>query len=259
MMDQQPIADGEPQAVASAEPGGNASDNEVQPSAGNPYLRVFGPDIAAFECELSRNTTSIGRLDNAHVTLPNRGVSRIHATIARDEGQFVLTDNNSTSGTSVNGRPVERHVLQHGDSIRIGTYMLQFQTRRTDSSAEEAAARARLLLRSEFSVLPSTVRLRYRTLTVEPSGLFESGDTLKMGRGGLLIPTSTPPEEDDCLELHLLTGERAGRQFIGSIMGVIPSGGEDWMCVKLHSLPKEKHEAFVAGAEVGPWIDIEPS
>jgi hypothetical protein len=51
-------------------------------------------------------------------------------------------------------------------------------------------------------------------------------------------------------------GQRAKRQFLGEIMGVIKKDETHWMCVKLHTISKATHEVFVAGAKPGGWIDV---
>ncbi|MGB2985573.1 MAG: FHA domain-containing protein, partial [Phycisphaerae bacterium] len=192
MTDQNPTATGERQATASAEPRSQMSGRNSESPIRNPYLKVFGADIGAFEFELREGTITIGRSQDADVRLPNRSVSRAHARITRSEGQFALEDANSTSGTSVNGERIESHILKHGDTIKIATYTLQFFTHHALSVAEEAAARAKLLLRGEYSTVPSNTRVRFRTLDLGSPSVFESGETLMIGQGGLLIHTPTP-------------------------------------------------------------------
>lgn len=221
-----------------------------------PYLKLFGVDIGVSEFELHKRTITIGRSMNNDLRLPNRSVSRGHATISHQGDEYTLVDANSTSGTTVNGEAVESRVLQHGDTIGIAMYMLQFCTHREQQGAQEAAAQAKLLLRAEYCSLPSTMGARYRVLEFGSTSAFESGNTLKIGQGGLLIATSEPPADGACLELELSMGGRTTRQFLGEIMGIINKGGTDWMCVKLHTISKRSHEVVVAGAKPGPWIDV---
>ncbi len=52
-----------------------------------------------------------------------KGVSRIHAVIARSEGTLTLMDMGSVNGTHLNGQrllPDEPRVLRDGDEIRLG-------------------------------------------------------------------------------------------------------------------------------------------
>lgn len=71
---------------------------------------------------------SIGRgLDNDVVFNNDVRVSRHHARIEFKYGQFVLSDQNSTNGTTVNGRPVSQIVLSPSDRISLGGLELMFQ------------------------------------------------------------------------------------------------------------------------------------
>ncbi|UCE59901.1 MAG: FHA domain-containing protein [Phycisphaerales bacterium] len=245
------------QADATNETTTVAQDTSAPPRA--PYLDVFGADIGIFEVPLRQQAVTIGRSPDADITLPNRSVSRVHARIAWRDGEYTVEDAESTSGTTVNEKRIDTHTLGHGDTIQIAMYTLQFRTHHTPAGAEEAAAQAKKLLRGDYCTLPSTMRLRFRALKLRQSSVFESGDTLQVGQGGLLIPTATPPIDGSCLELELSITKRMIRKLLGELMGVVEEDGTQWMCVKLHTMPKKQLEAFAADAEAGQWIDVTPS
>jgi hypothetical protein len=225
--------------------------------ADRPHLQGFGPGTGPFEVDLPpTGSVTLGRSPHADVHLPHHSVSRIHATITRHDDQYVLEDANSSFGTTVNGAKVETHTLRHGDSIQITLYVLQFRTHSALPGAAAAAAQAKWLLRSEFCQLPSTMRLRHRTLQVAPQEVFRPGDTLRIGRGGLLIPTFAPPPDGISLELRLFWPNNQNKRYLGEIVGVIKGEANDWLCVKLHSVPKETHRVVVAAAQHGEWIDV---
>ncbi len=223
-----------------------------------PYLQIFGPDTGVFEFYLPYGSITMGRSDHADIWLPHHTVSRVHATIALDDGEYVLEDANSNFGTLVNGDRVDTHVLQHGDSIQISLYVLQFRTHPALPGASEAAAQAKLHLRSKFCMLPSTMRLKFRAIEVTPGEVFRPGDTLTIGHGGLLIPTTFSPGEGEnvCLELNLSWPTRQSKRYLGEIMGVIPRDGINWLCVKLHSVPREVHDVVVSAAAPGQWTEV---
>lgn len=231
---------------------GDAEDDQ---SVQRPYLQVFGPDTGVFEFYLPFGSVTIGRSDHADIWLPHHTVSRVHATVSLDRGEYILEDANSNYGTIVNNKRVDNHILRHGDSIQISMYVLQFRAHQALPGAAMAAARAKLLLRSKFCLLPSAMRLKIRTLNVAPADIFKPGDTLKIGHGGLLIPADEPPPDDICLELHMIWPNDKSRRYLGEILGVIPHQMH-WMCVKLHSVAKELHEAVVDTATPGPWSDV---
>jgi len=53
-----------------------------------------------------------------------------------------LEDLGSTNGTTVNGQPIKKHLLQHADTVEIGKYRIRFLI---DGGAEAAARRHRHL------------------------------------------------------------------------------------------------------------------
>lgn len=51
-------------------------------------------------------------------------VSRYHVSIDLEQGQLVVSDQNSSNGTFVNGQPQRQCVIQSGDSVQIGPYYI---------------------------------------------------------------------------------------------------------------------------------------
>jgi serine/threonine protein kinase len=64
------------------------------------------------------------RATDLHLTDPH--VSRVHCQVLPEGDQYVLVDFDSGSGTFVNGKEVQRHVLKSGDLIRIGGTHMQY-------------------------------------------------------------------------------------------------------------------------------------
>ena len=62
----------------------------------------------------------IGRGQDAQFRLPDTGVSRRHLEIRWDGQVAMLSDLNSTNGTTVNNAPVQEWQLADGDVIRVG-------------------------------------------------------------------------------------------------------------------------------------------
>jgi serine phosphatase RsbU (regulator of sigma subunit) len=63
---------------------------------------------------------SIGRRSGNDLQLVGSDVSRDHAEIALDNGNFILRDRGSRYGTYVNGEGITEHQLKHGDLVRLG-------------------------------------------------------------------------------------------------------------------------------------------
>ncbi|WP_293819133.1 DUF3662 and FHA domain-containing protein [uncultured Corynebacterium sp.] len=70
--------------------------------------------------ELRKGSNIIGRGNGVDLRIPDTGVSRQHADITWDGYDAVLTDLQSTNGTSVNGTPIENWLLASGDVISLG-------------------------------------------------------------------------------------------------------------------------------------------
>jgi hypothetical protein len=79
------------------------------------------------EWELRESVTVVGRSRRCDIVLPDPNVSRQHAEIRRQDGDFVVRDLGSTNGTRVNRRDVKQAVLRDGDRIEVGTTELRFE------------------------------------------------------------------------------------------------------------------------------------
>jgi Protein of unknown function (DUF3662)/FHA domain len=70
--------------------------------------------------QLRDGANIIGRGQDAQFRLPDTGVSRRHLEIRWDGHVALLSDLNSTNGTTVNNAPVQEWQLADGDVIRLG-------------------------------------------------------------------------------------------------------------------------------------------
>ncbi len=78
---------------------------------------------------LNREVVRIGRAADNNLVLSEHSVSRHHAQLAWQDNWYLLTDLGSSAGTWVNNvklSPGQHKLLDHGDSIRIGTCELRF-------------------------------------------------------------------------------------------------------------------------------------
>jgi phosphoserine phosphatase RsbU/P len=71
---------------------------------------------------LSLNHTpyTVGRKVDRDLVIPDPRVSREHASIISENGEFFVIDQGSKHGTFVNGERVERHKLQRNDRLEFG-------------------------------------------------------------------------------------------------------------------------------------------
>lgn len=78
---------------------------------------------------LTKDRVIIGRLAESDVPVSDPGVSRRHAEVRREGGDFVIADLGSTNGTRVNEAAVAERRLEEGDRITIGHTVLEFRRR----------------------------------------------------------------------------------------------------------------------------------
>jgi len=88
----------------------------------------------------------IGRSAGSDLVLNDAGVSRIHARIHRQGGQWVLFDCGSANGTELNGtKVISPAPLRRGDRIRVGAVVFKFEP-------EAVAQRGRIPVRLRLAV-----------------------------------------------------------------------------------------------------------
>ncbi|HJR81486.1 MAG TPA: FHA domain-containing protein [Anaerolineales bacterium] len=75
---------------------------------------------------LEKNLTRLGRQLDNDIVFNEEFVSRFHAEIRLEEGKYVLYDNESTSGTFVNSKKIDRCVLNSGDVISLASIQIMF-------------------------------------------------------------------------------------------------------------------------------------
>jgi len=77
---------------------------------------------------LKSGKTTVGRDNSNSVQIGDATVSKKHCAIESRDSGFELVDLESHNGTFVNGVPVKRRSLAHGDVIRVGTSEFVFLT-----------------------------------------------------------------------------------------------------------------------------------
>jgi two-component system, NtrC family, sensor kinase len=88
--------------------------------------------------ELEGTVFQLGRDSSNTIQLHDSEVSRHHAEIRRREGDFVLSDLNSSNGTYVNGKRIEQHKLESGDQVQAGSTLMLFTGTLEDSGVDLA-------------------------------------------------------------------------------------------------------------------------
>src|SRR5579875_1099549 len=86
----------------------------------NPRLVAVSGSLPGDTRPISQARLAIGRDRANDLCLTDAGVSRQHCVIDRTDEGCQISDLASHNGTFVNGQPVTRTMLHHGDAIRIG-------------------------------------------------------------------------------------------------------------------------------------------
>lgn len=75
---------------------------------------------------LKKRVTTLGRQLENDIVFHEEFLSRFHAEIVYEQGSYVLYDKQSTSGTYVNSRKIDRCVLNSGDLISLANISMMF-------------------------------------------------------------------------------------------------------------------------------------
>jgi hypothetical protein len=79
-----------------------------------PRLVLSLDGVVLREVALTKDRTTIGRRSHNDIVIDNLAVSGEHAVIYNSAGEVYLEDLGSTNGTTVNGQPIKKHLLQSG-------------------------------------------------------------------------------------------------------------------------------------------------
>ena len=90
------------------------------------YIRVYLGKELKNKFELGESRVTIGRTENNVIVLPDEGVSRDHASIEYQDGEYFIVDHGSQNGVFLNNEKVERSKLKYWDEIQIHNFVIKF-------------------------------------------------------------------------------------------------------------------------------------
>jgi len=91
------------------------------------------------EVVFEQGTTTIGRANDNTIVLDDTAVSSHHAKVVTLFHASYSEDLDSTNGTLVNGKPVQKRTLYSGDVISLGNHQLLFQSDKDASKKSETS------------------------------------------------------------------------------------------------------------------------
>lgn len=115
---------------------------------------------------LNHTPFTVGRKVDRDLVIPDPRVSREHATIVAEDGEFFVVDLGSKHGTFVNGERVDRHKLQRNDRLEFGArdvaYLIFHPLHATSNTAREFLSQI-----SGIQIAPEASDLEKLTLFME--------------------------------------------------------------------------------------------
>lgn len=102
-----------------------------------------------------RDGLTIGRVAGCDVVVRDTKASRRHARLCVEGSVVEIEDLDSSNGTRLNGRPVQRRVLRDGDEVQIGTTVLVFREGAGAAAEQTPPAPAAAPESATESALPS--------------------------------------------------------------------------------------------------------
>ena len=91
-----------------------------------PEQEVVTLTVAGNTHEITTPRVVLGRSRGCDVPVPDVNVSRRHAELRQEGATYWIVDLDSTNGTAVNGKQVERERLRDGDRITLGSTEIVF-------------------------------------------------------------------------------------------------------------------------------------
>ena len=89
-------------------------------------LVVMAGDRLGQRFPLEGEKFRLGRQADLEIPFSDPNISRVHATIFHENGEFQIRDHQSKNGAYVNDTPVQSACLKNGDIIRLGGVSIRF-------------------------------------------------------------------------------------------------------------------------------------
>lgn len=190
------------------------------------------------EVQLAKERTTLGRRPYNDIVIDNLAVSGEHAVLSIVDGTVIIEDLRSTNGTYVNGQPILRQTLNHGDLLDIGKYKIRFVQQQVSASSRSAlAAIAAAVEATRPAPLAEDLPSQFSTQT--PSGF---DHTLPPSMAGLATRQAA---------IRMLNGNAAGREV--PLVKVVTTLGKPGVAVASIT---QKHHGFVLAQLEGDALSL---
>lgn len=93
-----------------------------------PSLTISSDVLPTREYQLNKPEITVGRIEGNDIQIEHGSVSGRHAILIKQGEDYLVRDNNSTNGTTVNGSKITEHLLKSGDVIFFGYIQAVYQS-----------------------------------------------------------------------------------------------------------------------------------
>jgi pSer/pThr/pTyr-binding forkhead associated (FHA) protein len=165
------------------------------------------------EHDLDKDLLTIGRRPNNDIHIDNLAVSGSHALVRTIGSDSFLEDLDSTNGTIVNGKPIKKHILQHGDVIELGKYQLKYVS---EAAINASAVGGGEDFEKTMIIRPSSVKPVPPPSAAPPAAATASAALQSTTTVQEALKQETPPAQEAAPLGHLqvLSGASAGRELV---------------------------------------------
>lgn len=219
----------------------------------NRLVVVVGPTPGQ-EFPLDRDHVSIGRSEDATISINHSSVSRLHAElISLGNGRYEIIDKGSANGIRVNGVDLRRGILEAGDALELGDVRLRF------------VGAGKIFRAGVDRSQPLNRDLAGHTMSTRPSGGVSIGKLIGVGAvvGVLLIVafivflTMNKPPEGGATELPHAPATSEDNQKLEEAKKLLDGGDLEGAHKKVLEIPEnsEAREAATFKEVERKWAD----
>ncbi len=197
-----------------------------------PKLILSMDGVVIKEVELTQERTTLGRRPRNDIVIEHLAISGDHAVLHWRDGAVELQDLDSTNGTFINGKRVQRQRLASGDLLEMGKHQLRFLHTEGDADGSTPGA-GRSAGDHGAATSPSAA----------PDSMFSDGTHVPPSVPAALGHASAPVSAS----LRVLSGHAAGREV--ALSKVVTTVGKPGTAVA--SITR-RHHGFVLAHVEGP-------
>ena len=203
-------------------------------------------DAEVSEYVLEKETTTIGRHPDNDIHIDNIAVSGSHAKIITILTDSFLEDLNSTNGTLVNDKPIQKHALRDGDVIEVGVHKLKYENAAATSTSSGGDFESTMIIR------PDAV-----------GGMKESStDSVDKAALDQASVGAEAPKKDQEVHLNILNGTNSGEKLKitkalttlgkpGTQVAAITKRPQGYFIIHIEGGSNDK-TPIINGEEIGP-------